>query len=265
MDFLSLYVTASILHRAVKLRHLCASSAIGGVYGVLSIFIDGILLFNVTINLAVSYLMCLIVFPKRTLPCYALFYGAGFLIGGAMTAFFTFMNGFNHASTESDALTGKIPLGWMAVSAALIGVAAIAGGRMARGKRSLRPCRLSVISLSGSFVFDAMTDSGNLLCDPMSGKPVILMRKTELLSILPSELFAVFENSDANALTGVSPSLVSSVRLIPSVSVGGDKLLFAFLPRKIAVDGVEVSAVIAMGDDRLYGSFPALVPEILIP
>ncbi len=264
MDFLTLYVTAAILRRKASVTRLCIASAIGGIYGVASVFMQGILIINIIINLAVSYLMCLIVFNKNTLPCYSLFYGTGCLLGGAMTAFFTFMNGVNTVSTESSAPPGKIPLGWMAVSAAVMGVAAIAGGRMAKRKRSLRPCRLAVVSHIGSFVFDAMTDTGNLLTDPMSGKAVILLQKKEFLSLLPNELVPIFDNADPNGLSEIDTQFLTSVRLIPSVSVGGDKLLFAYIPKKITIDGIEVSALIAMGDENGYGSYPALVPEILI-
>ncbi len=264
MDFLTLFVTASILRRKVSVICLCIASAIGGIYGVASVFMQGILLINIFINLAVSYLMCLIAFKNKILPCYALFYGTGCLLGGAMTAFFTFMNGINDVSTESSSPTEKIPLGWMAVSAAVIGVAAIAGGRMAKRKRSLRTCRLAVVSHNGAFVFDAMTDTGNLLTDPMSGKPVIIMQKNDFLSLLPDALVPIFENSDPNDLSNLAPELLTSVRLIPSVSVGGDKLLLAYIPKKITVENAEVSALVAMGDENSYGGYSALVPEILI-
>ncbi len=264
MDFLTLYTTAAILRRKAAVTRLCIASAIGGIYGVAAVFMEGILLINIIINLAVSYLMCLIVFNKRTLPCYALFYGTGCLLGGAMTAFFTFMNGVNTVSTESSAPPGKIPLGWMAVSAAVIGASAIAGGRMARRKRSLRQCRLAVVSHTGSFVFDAMTDTGNLLTDPMSGKPVVLLKRNEFLSLLPEALVPIFESADPNALSEADTEYLSSVRLIPSVSVAGDKLLFAYVPKKITVENAEVSALIAMGDENGYEAYPALVPEILI-
>lgn len=264
MDFLTLFVTASILRRKVRVIRLCIASAIGGIYGVASVFIEGILLINIFINLAVSFLMCLIVFKKRTLPCYALFYGTGCLLGGAMTAFFTFMNGINTDSTENNTLPEKIPLGWMAVSAAIIGVAAIAGGRMAKRKRSLRPCRLTVTSHNGTFVFDAMTDSGNLLTDPMSGKPVIILQKKCFLSLLPDALVPIFEKGNTDGISDLAPELLTSVRLIPSSSVGGSKLLFSYLPKKITLENVEVSALLAMGDENGYGNYSALVPEILI-
>ncbi len=265
MDFLTLYVTASILRRKVSVTRLCLSSAIGGIYGVAAVFMGGILLINIIINLAVSYIMCLIAFNKRILPCYALFYGTGCLLGGAMTAFFTFMNGtLNNVSTESSAPPGKIPLGWMALSAAVIGIVAIAGGRMAKRSRSLRSCQVSVATHSGEHSFDGITDTGNLLTDPMSGRPVIILRKKDMMSILPRDLIPIFESQDPAKLTEADGKYYSSLRLIPSSSVGGNKLLLAYLPKNIIVDGVEVSALIAMGNEESYGGHAALIPEILI-
>ena len=264
MDFLTLFITASILRRKASVIRLCIASAIGGVYGVVSVFISEMLIINVILNLAVSYIMCLIVFKKRTLPCYALFYGTGCLLGGAMTAFFTFMNGVNTASLENNTLPERIPLGWMAVSATVIGAVAIAGGRMGKRKRSLRQCRLAVVSHNGSFVFDAMTDTGNLLTDPMTGKPIILLQKKELLSLLPSKLIPIFEKGDPGSLSEIEPELSRAIRLIPSHSVGGNKLLFSYLPKKITLDGAEVTALIAMGDENGFGGYSALVPEILV-
>ena len=137
------------------------------------------------------------------------------------------------------------------------------------GKGFSDECRIKTVDvriecLGKSNVLTLMCDSGNLLTDPISGKPVILMRKNELLSLLPSELIPFFESSDVGKMSDVPPGHVTAVRLIPSVSVGGDRLLFGYLPKRITVDGVDVSAVLAMGENDLYGSYPALVPEILI-
>ncbi len=264
MDFLTLFVTASIMRRKVSVTRLCLSSAIGGIYGVAAVFMQGVLIINVFINLAVSYLMCLIAFNKRILPCYALFYGTGCLLGGAMTAFFTFMNGaLNNVSTESSAPPGKIPLGWMALSAAVIGIVAIAGGRMTRRNRSVRSCLVSVVTHSGEHSFDGITDTGNLLTDPISGRPVIILRKKEMISVLPQALVPIFESEDPAKLTEADEKYYSSLRLIPSSSVGGDKLLLAYIPKKITLSGAEVSALIAMGNEESYGGHAALIPEIL--
>ena len=47
MDFLTLYITALILHRSVKKRRFVLSAAIGGVYGVAACFMGGALIFRI--------------------------------------------------------------------------------------------------------------------------------------------------------------------------------------------------------------------------
>lgn len=266
MDFLTLYITAVIGHRKINTGRLCLSSAVGAVYGVAACFMSGPVIFTIAVNLIVSYVMCLIAYKKRILPCYALFYGIGCLLGGAMTAIFGFLDGMSGAPTVSASedirtLPGKIPLGWMAVTALIIGIAAIAGGRFVKKKGAARDCRVSVITDDGSFVFEGICDSGNLLKDPLSGRAVIVLRKREMISILPDELRPIFESENPSGLSDIGGG--ASIRLIPSSSVGGSRLLMGYLPKRISVDGIEKSAVLAMGDDIGYNGRAALVPAEL--
>ena len=108
-----------------------------------------------------------------------------------------------------------------------------------------------------------MTDTGNLLSDPISGRQVILIQKGAFLPLIPDSLIPIFESDDLTALSEVEGALLTSIRLIPSVSLGGDKLLIAYIPNKITIDGVGISALIASGNASSYGGYPALVPEIL--
>ncbi len=267
MDFLTLFVTSSILRRKAGNLRLTLSAALGGAYGVAAVFLKGPLIINIVLNLAVSYLMCLIAFKDKILNCYAVFYGTGCLLGGAMTAFFGFMNengGLNGASSEGATLQGDIPLGWMALSALIIGGAAIAGGRNAKRSRSLRAVSVEVTYDGGAASFEGITDTGNLLTDPMSGRAVIIVRKKELLSSVPKALSPFFEKDDPASLSDVGAEYVTDIRLVPSVSLGGEKLLIAYSPKRVRVDGRDVSALIASGNEEGYGGYAALVPEILI-
>lgn len=266
MDFLTLYITAVIGHRKIKTGRLCLSSAVGAAYGVAACFMNGPVIFIIAVNLTVSFIMCLIAYEKRILPCYALFYGIGCLLGGVMTALFGLLDGMSGAPTVSGSedirtLPGKIPLGWMAVTALIIGIAAIAGGRFVKKKGIARDCRVSVITDNGSFIFEGICDSGNLLKDPLSGRAVIVLRKREMLDILPDELKAIFESEDPSGLSRLDTG--ASVRLIPSSSVGGSKLLMGYLPKRVSIDGIEKSAVLAMGDDNGYDGRAVLVPAEL--
>ncbi len=266
MDFLTLYVTAQILHRKVRPLRMAVASAIGAIYGVAACFMGGWLLFQIAVNVAVSLLMCYVAFAERILPCCALFYGSGCLLGGVMTAVYGFVNRLSISeSIASDGsyrtLSGEIPLGWMAVVAGITGAAAIAGGRYGKRKRTAKDCLLTVTQGHAKITLHGILDSGNLLTDPISSYPVIVVTEAALLPLLPDKLHHALTAEDPTAITRLPPSLARKVRLIPSHSVAGSALLPAFLPDALLVNGVEKDALLAISPTPL--TCDAIVPQIL--
>lgn len=260
MDFLTLFIAASLTRRKVRTVKLSISSAIGALYGVASCFMGGIVLFRILINVAVSYLMCLIAFEKRILPAMAVFYFSGCLLGGIMTALYSFADGSKIASPMlgqgSHNAFGEIPLGWAAVVAVASAFAAIAGGRMTKRRRTAFDVTVAVVTDEGSFVFDGICDSGNLLTDPIGGQPVMIIERQTFLKTLKQDHRSFFESGGEIFPEGLV------VRAIPSDTVGGHGVLYGYIPKRVSVNGVPVSAVIAMGEVSFDGR-AALVPPSL--
>lgn len=271
MDFLTLFVTAQILHRRVSTKRLAAAAAVGALYGVAACFMKGIWLFRIAVHLAVSILMCRIAFQGRLLPCCALFYGTGCLLGGILTALFGLISnlagGVPTFSSGGTVLPGRIPLGWMAVAAAGAGAAAVAFGRYERKRRTAVEVLLTVSVFPGQEgkSLRGLCDSGNLLSDPASGRPVVLVAKRALLPLLPEPLLPLFSGEDVTKMAELPGEYLRAVRLIPSESVGGRRLLPGLLPAKILVDGIERNAVIACAPSgtESFGGAEALVPALL--
>ncbi len=265
MDYVTLFVTAQLLNRRLRPLRLALAAAIGALYGVAACFMEGWLLFQIGVNLAVSVLMCYVAFGERLLPCCALFYGSGCLLGGAMTALYGLAQGAFGTHTvlvdgSYHTLPGEIPLGWMAVVAGITGAVAIAGGRWSRRRAGARPCVLTVTE-EGIHRLEGFLDGGNLLTDPLSGRPVVVVNAEALLPILPEGLRAVFAAGDPAGLTDLPLELGRRVRLIPSRTVGGESLLLAFLPRSLTVNGVEREALLAISPTPL--PHEAVVPAVL--
>ena len=87
MDFLSLYVTAKFIHLRLRFVPTIAAAAIGAVYGVASVILDGNELISYFISAAVSILMCYIALGKHLLLRHTLiFYAVSLGLGGCMTA-----------------------------------------------------------------------------------------------------------------------------------------------------------------------------------
>lgn len=270
MDFLTLYITAKILHRRVRGLKTSLSAIVGGAYGVASCFLEAPLIISVLINLAVSFTMCRIAFGKKgVLPCCALFYGTGCLLGGVMTAVFSLAKGMSGAKTvfingEHHTILADIPLGWMAVTAVITSAVAIAGGQYSKRKKAAKDVELSIISGGKVYKFSAVCDSGNMLTDPIGGLPVIVMTGEAILSFLPGELETLFLSGDPMKMASVPAEQIKKVRLIPSSSVGGESLLFGYVPDSVYVDGIEKNAITAFcGTVKGFDGRDALVPSSL--
>ena len=112
----------------------------------------------------------------------------------------------------------------------------------------------------------AKTDTGNMLKEPFSNLPVIVTEREQLKELLPNEISDYFTR--AACITNTSYEYMSSIRLIPYNSVGGDGLLPAFKPNSISIllngKSTKTEAYIAVTDRKLSESFSAIVPSELI-
>lgn len=269
MDFLTLYITALILHRSVKKRRFVLSAAIGGVYGVAACFMGGALIFRIAVNIAVSVLMCCIVFGEKPLAPCALFYGTGCLLGGVMTAVFGMIDSIPGTRTvfvdgAYRTVSGDIPVGWSAVVAAAAAIIAVICGRYAGRKRETPEYRVTVTFRGHSAELTGICDSGNLLSEPITGRPVIIVTVEALKGLLPEEVYLWFLSGDPLDVAGLPAEYIRAVKLIPAESVGGRKLLAGLLPDSVSVSGEEKNALVAVCPDISgFMGCDALIPAVL--
>lgn len=275
MDFLTLFIVGKIMHRAIKPLRYCLAAAIGALYGVSAVFLAGNSIISIFINIAVSVLMCYTAYESKVPSCTALFYCTGFLLGGGMTSIYhlankTFSSGAVYAYGNVLTLSENIPLGYMAVIALLTGIAAIISGRISSRYKVSPSVIVHVFdSISKQSVeFEALTDSGNLLTEPISGFPVIITGRDTLAKIADESLMKIMSGdiSDADRLDF---GLMKKVRFIPISDTRGSGMIVGFIPSKITVNGIEVEACLAL--DRRdsnakgngYGGYSGIVPAIL--
>lgn len=94
--------------------------------------------------------------------------------------------------------------------------------------------------------FRALRDTGNRLYDPISGRSVFVAEADALHKLFPQTDVSVLRGPAADAL-----SAIQGARLVPCASIDGRRrLLLAFKPDKVTVDGV-------VRDDLLAAVSPA--------
>ena len=274
MDFLCLFISAGILNLRFSVLRGILASAFGGAYAIFALLLPFDGAYGILLDLLSGVLLCLIAFYKKgetkRAPIYSLVYGAiSMALGGAMTALFTL---FNKArlfedikKTDGDGLSV-----WLfALLAAISGAMTLAGGRFFSSRASRRTVSLEITYKGEKVRIDAMTDSGNLLREPIRGKPCIIADIDAVRGVIPKDVLRIASSGDILGIDRLSPDSSKRVFVIPSTGVSGDKMLLGFRVEKIALgDGkktYEADAVLALASlGRDADGCKALVPTVLL-
>jgi Sporulation factor SpoIIGA. len=271
MDFLTLCLTGKILRKKTKPLALTLSASFGAVYGVIAVLYQGNYFIGLVIGAAVSVLMCYIAFGRPLLLATALFNALGLLLGGAVTAAYmalgSIKNGYSNYNTKLDALPTRVPFGWTIVIASVFGIAAMIAARAA-AKRHIAP-EIEIIAKykDKTITFNALTDSGNLLREPLSGDAVIITSYATLEPLLPAELRLIFRTGDTASTALLPFELMRRVRFIPAKNAGGDTLFIGFIPENIKAgshDRAEACLAVSAGGEasREFNGLKGIAPAL---
>lgn len=288
MDALCFCLTADILHRKITRWRLALGAALGGVYAVVSLFPDLTSLphadiWAIAADIAVCLLLSFLVFARRgesirrVLGAAAAYTAVSMVMGGVMTALYHLLNRLHlpFLSSGEDGSSASAIL--FALVAGVGGLMTARGGRIFRQKQATRAYTVTVtVLLDGrEITVDGMVDSGNLLRDPIGGKPVVVMDAQALAPLLSPALSAVVHADGVHKEAGLSGEQWNRlsaqdrrrIRLIPTGTATGQGLLPAVVVDRLTItsDGQpprEVDALV--GSTHLTGvPARALIPAEL--
>ncbi len=283
MDYLCFCLTARLLHRPLSLPRAAVGAAVGGVYAVLALLISAGRVASLFIDVGVCLLMCALVFGGRhtrvrgVLTCAGVYFLTSMILGGIMTALYSLGNRAGLAELLPSGEDGLST--WLFALLALSGgIVTLWGGRIFHRSGSVRACRV-ILELDGHTVtLDGMVDSGNLLRDPVGGRPVIVLDRGAVAHSLPTELLSVIDGG--NTFPTIPPAVAArwGIRFIPTATAAGQSMLTAFSPNRLTLTAdtprgertAPSNALIAVTtlppakgtEGTRYG---ALVPSELIP
>ena len=276
MDFLGLFLATKLLGREKSILRLALSAIFGGVYACLALIfpLDSYFpLLSIVVDALACVAMAFIAVFKRKAPrgviSFALVYGAvSILLGGAMTALFYAFNrlGLDKAfSGAENTVSDGISVYIFAVFAAISGFITLIGGRFFK-KKALRQGGTLEIEYRGRRVgLECMCDSGNLLREPISQIPCILIELEAVKKILPDRFFEAVKSDE---LEKIPLSESSRIRMIPAQSASGEALLIGMRPDKIILNmgsgAICVAAYLAFTRQKISANGArALVPSEL--
>lgn len=260
MDFISLWAAALLGCRPRRALRMSAAAAFGGVYGVMSIVFGVHGPLEYILAAGASMFMCLLSFGRcgglrGVLKQSALVWGCGALLGGLMTAILSFGRG---GTVYAGAARGSIWVG----AAAAAAVAVYITVRLITAKKGAGPLSLCIEYAGNRVRLHALCDSGNLLRDPISGDPVILLSAAVGKKLVGRETAGALLSCDGEKLSKAGIRF----RIIPIKSSTGGSFCGAFRPDRVTVgsgrqaQGVQCLVALLDCTEVYFGGFPATAP-----
>jgi len=266
MDFLCFYISSKILSFRMSPIRMVIGAAIGGAYSVAVLFLPSLYGLSFFVDLAVCFFMCLVVWRMSKASDiflgFLFYFAVSMALGGFMTAIFNLLNrlGFD----KLDAGTGDGISVWLFALIALIsGAVTLIGGKFFRRRSTERYVELEVRYGDKTKKISAFVDSGNLLCEPISGKSCVIIDTKEAEGFLPGEILSAAARGGVTLLA--SDAHAKNIRLVPATSATGESLLVALRVDKMRIDAgngmYEIDALLALTSLEGKG---ALVPATLL-
>lgn len=238
MDFQSFFLTAKLLHRRFHGGRAVLFSALGAIYACAALLIGIAGIWAFLFDLAVCFLMCVGTFAERGvrfsavwLP-FAVYFGVSFALGGAMSGLSSL---FSHISLPLGSQQ-DLSFGAFLVLALAGGVSTWLWGRFHRARARGKHAALAVEFGGRRAAFSCVVDTGNLLHDPVGGRPVALVSPAGAEKIFPPEFLSVANSGDPAGLALLPGNLAGKVRLIPARTATGQGILFALSPDAATLD-----------------------------
>ena len=273
MDFLGLFLSGKLLGKNIRLLRAIIAATVGGVYACASLFISSYLLGAASffIDAIVCLLMAFItVFDRKAVKeplSFALVYGAvSILLGGGMTALFNLFNkiGVDKLFGEGNQSDGMSVwfFFFLAIFSAFF---TVIGGRALKRKLMRKKGRIEIQYKGKSVSLLAICDSGNLLREPISRLPCIVVDTDSVADIFSDSLLRAVRSGN---ILDVSGEDKAKIRLIPTATATGEAMLIGIRVDHILLDmgkgASEVFACIAFSREPIIANgAKALVPSEL--
>ena len=272
IDFQCMFLTAKLLRRRFFLWRAAFFSALGAAYAVAALFFStsGVLAF--ILDLFVCLLMCVGAFYVKGEPPHAIFlffffyFGVSFLIGGAMSGMASLLS---RLSLPLGTYGGDNTGGGFFLLAFLGGAVTFLWGNITKRRAATARARLRVEIGARALTLVGVIDTANLLCDPVSHRPVVILSSAVAKKLFPIPFANVFASSDTKSISLLPNEWAKRVRVLPSDSVAGERLLIGVSPDRTfldvgkgeqAVDVLVAFAPLSLGK----GDAEALIPSVLM-
>lgn len=229
MNSIILYATSIILKIKVKKIRLILSSIIGAIYSII-LYISEMQLYNSIISkIILSIIMVYVAFNsqniKKLCKQIIIFYLTSFVFGGVALYFINFINP-QDILIKNGIIASQYVLQVILLGAIVAFIVIKISFRIIKTKINPKDMYCNVkIKINGKLIeTKAMIDTGNLVKEPITNTPVIIVERSILYDTLPKEILNNLENILSGNLDEIPKEIqqnyISKLKCIPFSSLG---------------------------------------------
>ncbi len=271
MDFQCLFLTARLLRRPFSPLRGALLSALGALYACAALFIPFRGIWALLCDLAVCFLMCLGCYHHkgqrvaRILIPFALYFGVSAAVGGVMSAVAAWLSRIGPVSAPGGTRISSFSFFLLAAAG---GLATYLWGRLCQRRAGGKRGMLRLAFAGRELCVEGLVDTGNLLIDPVGGRAVVILERSEAIAWLPSALGTLLREG-GDRIERLPQELACRVRLLPTDTVTGTGMLLAIAPERALLDmgrgerAVDILVAPSAPGAVLHGC-KALLPAALI-
>lgn len=250
MNYIILYATGLISKNKIYYIRIFIASLIGAIYAITE-YISKINIYsNIFIKIFLSIIIVFIAFKPRDVKKLSkqlvLFYLTTFTFGGVATYLIYVLKPQN-IIIRNGVFVGTYVLKTIFVGAILGTAILFVAFKFAKSKITKKDmiCKVKIKLNGKDKVLNTMVDTGNMLKEPITGNPVIVVEKTVLYDLMPKE---ILNNTDA-ILGGdfdkipddIKYEYAQRLKFIPFSSLGKQNgMLIGIKPEKLEVISEQV-------------------------
>jgi stage II sporulation protein GA (sporulation sigma-E factor processing peptidase) len=276
MNYIILCATAIISKEKIRYFRIFCASLCGAVYAIFAyvsaLKIYSAFLLKVLLSVAIIYIAFHPPNAKLMLKELLLFYLTSFVFGGVAISLIYLISP-QDVTIKNGVFVGSYPIK-VVLLGAIVGffviVVAFKIAKTKLNKNSLL-CNVKIRLNNKDVDVVAMIDTGNLLKDPISNMPVIVVEHTALYDVIPKEVLNNLENILGGGIEFLPDSVragyISRLKVIPFSSLGKQNgMLLGIKAQEVRIDGearnmVKNNVIVGMYDKPLTkkGEYRALV------
>ncbi len=229
---------------------MIVSALVGALFGVIEVIISLNYALSIVFSIVISLVMCLIAFFEKSLKRFFLtfitFWIVSMGLAGAMSLLYSVLNKLLSGVIEKYSQETAYNGARFFIIASITAIVAIVFSRIFTSKKDVKSVEVIIELESNEYKITGLCDSGNMLTEPLSAKPVILVSSFSKIGKKINKLDDKLK------------------RYIPYRDVSNDGILKGIIPKRVLVGGNLVDTIIAPVEKKSFAEYEALVPSSLL-